>query len=302
MNAVPNARPVYLIDASIFVFRAWYSMPGEFADPRGRPTNAVYGYARFLCEFLERVDSAHVAVAFDESLASSFRNEIYPDYKANREPPPEALERQFGWCRDLTGCLGLPAYGHTRYEADDLIAALSRYWRRRGHPVHVISGDKDLAQLVVEAGDRWWDFGRGDGLDRDAIKRRFGVRPGQIADFLALTGDAVDNIPGVAGVGPKTAAALLAHFDSLDGLYARLDELAFLRIRGAKTLVGRLRHAEPTVRMARRLTGLDMPLAEIEQRDHAARGRLDGDRLDALLDQLGFGVTLRRRLHASAGA
>jgi 5'-3' exonuclease len=289
--------PVHLIDASIYVFRAWYSMPDDFADPQGRPTNAVYGFARFLCEFLEQTGSRHVAVAFDESLASSFRNEIFPDYKANREPAPADLERQFGWCKDLVGCLGLPVYVHDRFEADDLIAALSRYWRRRGHPVLVITGDKDLAQLVEGPDDAWWDFARNNRLDPAGVEARFGVRSGQLADFLALTGDPVDNIPGVPGVGPKTAAALLTHFQHLDGLFERLDELAFLKIRGAKSLLPRLRHHEQAVRLSRRLTGLEMPIAEIEDAEHAPGGPADPDALDVLLDTLGFGQTLRQRLH-----
>lgn len=292
--------PVHLIDASIYVFRAWYSMPDDFADPHGRPTNAVYGFARFLCEFLEHTDSRHVAVAFDESLSTSFRNEIYPDYKANREPAPADLERQFGWCKDLVGSLGVPVYVHDRFEADDLIASLSRYWRRRGHPVCVITGDKDLAQLVEGPDDAWWDFARNNRLDLAGIEARFGVRPGQIADYLALTGDPVDNIPGVPGVGPKTAAALLAHFQHLDGLFQRLDELAFLKIRGAKSLLPRLRRHEATVRLSRRLTGLEMPIAEIEDGQHDGRGAHDADRLDVLLDTLGFGQTLRQRLHRLA--
>ena len=156
---------VHLIDASIYIFRAWYSMPEDFADPRGRPTNAVYGFARFLCEFLEHTATRHAAVAFDESLATSFRNEIFADYKANREPPPVDLERQFKWCKDLAGCLGLPVYFHARFEADDLIAALSRYWRGRGHAVAVVTGDKDLAQLLDGPDDCWWDFARRNRLD-----------------------------------------------------------------------------------------------------------------------------------------
>lgn len=296
-----DSPPVHLIDASIFVFRAWYSMPGEFADPQGRPTNAVYGFAKFLCEFLEQTGSMHVAVAFDESLSTSFRNEIYPDYKANREPAPEDLERQFRWCKDLVASLGLPVYGHPRYEADDLIASLSRYWRGRGHAVAVVTGDKDLAQLLVDPGDVWWDFARRNRLDAGGVKARFGVAPGQIADFLALTGDPIDNIPGVPGVGPKTAAALLAHFGDIDALYSRLDELAFLKIRGAKMLGSRLRHHEPTVRLSRRLTGLDEPIDEIDGSDHDGRGAPDADRLDVLLDSLGFGNTLRQRLHGLDG-
>lgn len=293
--------PVHLIDASIFVFRAWYSMPDEFADPGGRPTNAVYGFARFLCEFLEETGSRHVAVAFDESLSTSFRNDIYPDYKANRDPAPVELERQFGWCKDLVASLGLPAYFHARFEADDLIAALARYWRGRGHPVTVVTGDKDLAQLLEQPADSWWDFARRNRLDAGGVKARFGVEPGQLADFLALTGDPIDNIPGVPGVGPKTAAALLAHFGDIDTLFGRLDELAFLKIRGAKMLVSRLRHHEPTVRLSRRLTGLDAPIEEIDAAEHDGRGPADADRLDVLLDSLGFGRTLRQRLHRLDG-
>jgi len=288
---------VHLIDASIFIFRAWHSMPEDFADPRGRPTNAVYGFARFLCEFLEQTRTHHAAVAFDESLATSFRNEIYPDYKANRESPPADLERQFKWCKDLAGCLGLPIYFDPRFEADDLIAALARYWRRRGHAVAVITGDKDLAQLLAGPDDCWWDFARRNRLDSAGIQTRFGVRPDQIADFLALTGDPVDNIPGVPGIGPKTAAALLSHFDNIDALFERVDELAFLRMRGAKAIGPRLRLHEPTVRLSRQLTGLEGPIAEIEDARHESRGPANPDALDVLLDGLGFGRTLRERLH-----
>ncbi len=212
MPAVAAASaPVHLIDASIYIFRAWFSIPDGFLDPAGRPTNAVYGFARFLCEFLEQTGSRHVAVAFDESLSQSHRNRIYPAYKANREPTPPDLERQFAWCKDLARSVGLPIYADRVYEADDLIATLAAQQRARGHPVRVITGDKDLAQLVG-ADDWWWDFARGRRLDAAGVFGHFGVRPEQIADFLALTGDAADNIPGVPGIGPKTAIALPDHW------------------------------------------------------------------------------------------
>lgn len=288
---------VHLIDASIYIFRAWYSMPDAFSDASGRPTNAVYGYAKFLCEFLEETDSQHAAVAFDESLASSFRNELYPAYKANREPAPPELERQFAWCKDLTRSLGLPTYADKRFEADDLIATLAGCWRDRGHPVWVVTGDKDLAQLVLGPGDAWWDYARRNRLDAQGVHDRFGVRPGQIADYLALTGDAVDNIPGVPGIGPKTAAALLTHFETIDSLYQRLEELKFLKLRGAKSLIPRLKTHEETVRLSRRLTGLDAVIERVEAEPEVQRTRPDPDSMDVLLDTLGFGQTLRQRLH-----
>jgi len=295
VSATPGGQPAYLVDASVYIFRAWYSMPDRFADPAGNPTNAVYGFARFLCELLEQTKAAHVAVAFDESLTRSFRNEIYPDYKANREPAPQELKRQCAWCQDLGRALGLAVCSDSYYEADDLIATLADQCRLRQQPVCVVTGDKDLAQLLVDE-DHWWDFSRRRRLDCQGVFEHFGVHPHQIADFLALAGDAVDNIPGVPGVGPKTASALLAHFGSLDALYERLDEIAWLKIRGAKTLAAKLRKHEPAARLARRLTGLHCSVPDLAEIGDLKRTQGDGDALDALLDSLGFGRPLRERL------
>ncbi len=290
------ARPVYLVDASMYIFRAWYSMPDRFADHAGRPTNAVYGFARFLCELIEKTSARRLAVAFDESLTTSYRNEIYPEYKANREPAPEELKRQFGWCRDLALHAGLPVYSHARFEADDLIASLARHCRERQQAYCVVTGDKDLTQLVGEH-DSWWDFARNNRLDAQGVHARLGVHPHQVADYLALTGDSVDNIPGIPGVGPKTAAALLNHFGDLDGLFNRLDEVAWLKIRGAKTLASRLREHEAAARLARRLTGLTDSIEDVLNHPRIERDTGNADALDALLDGLGFGRPLRERLH-----
>ncbi len=290
------SQPVYLVDASVYVFRAWFSMPDQFSDAAGRPTNAVYGFARFLCELLEETSARQAAVAFDESLTTSFRNAIYPAYKANREPAPDDLQRQFAWCKDLARHLGLPVYADDLYEADDLIATLARHCREATTSVCVVSGDKDLAQLVGP-GDWWWDFARRRRLDPEGVRAHFGVRPEQIADFLALTGDAVDNIPGIPGVGPKTAAALLAHFGDLDSIFERLEEIPFLSLRGARTLPGKLKAGEDAARLARRLTGLHTDVERVLAAPDTARTAGDGDALDALLDALGFGLPLRKRLH-----
>lgn len=294
-KATSGDAPVYLVDASVYVFRAWFSMPDTFADHAGHPTNAVYGFARFLCELLEQASPAHVAVAFDESLTKSFRNEIYSEYKANREPAPEALERQFAWCRDISRHAGLAVYSHARFEADDLIASLALHARNEGRPFCVVTGDKDLAQLV-DANSTWWDFARRRRLDASGVFEHFGVHPHQIADFLALTGDPVDNIPGVPGVGPKTARALLAHFGDLDSLYARLEEIAWLKIRGARTLAEKLRRHEAEARLARRLTGLETAVDTVVDDPRTERTTGDADALDAVLDALGFGRPLRERL------
>ncbi|MDZ7790247.1 MAG: 5'-3' exonuclease H3TH domain-containing protein [Xanthomonadales bacterium] len=292
----PGREQAYLVDASVYIFRAWHSMPDRFEDPAGNPTNAVYGFARFLCELLEQTRADHVAVAFDESLTTSFRNEIYPEYKANRDPAPEELKRQFAWCQDLGRALGLTVCADSYYEADDLIATLAEQCRSRRQSVCVVTGDKDLAQLLVDD-DHWWDFSRRRRLDRQGVFDHFGVHPHQIADFLALTGDSVDNIPGVPGVGPKTASALMARFGSLDAIYNRLDEIAWLKIRGAKTLAAKLREHEAAARLARRLTGLHREVPVLADAGELQRSGGDADGLDALLDSLGFGRPLRERLH-----
>ncbi|HLR86974.1 MAG TPA: 5'-3' exonuclease H3TH domain-containing protein [Wenzhouxiangella sp.] len=289
----------YLVDASIYIFRAWHTLPDQFVDPAGRPTNAVYGFARFLCDLIEKTGAMHVAVAFDESMTSSFRNEICPDYKANRDPTPPALLQQFAWCRDLSRALGLAVYSDGWYEADDLIASLAAGCKSRQQAVCVVSGDKDLAQ-VLDRGDWWWDFPRRQPMNKNDVFEHFGVYPHQIADFLALAGDSVDNIAGVTGVGPKTAARLLNHFGSLDEIYSRLDEIAWLRFRGSKTLAAKLRKDEPAARLARRLTGLEEQIPELADNASIRRRRHDADALDALLDALGFGRPLRERLHRLA--
>jgi DNA polymerase-1 len=227
--------PVYLVDASIYIFRAWFSMSDDFVNQRGEPTNAVYGFSGFLCSLLEQTAAEHIAIAFDESLRTSYRNEIYPQYKANREPAPEELKRQFAWSRSVAEAMGLQCFGDSRYEADDLIGTLAGFWSARGHPICVVTADKDLAQLVGE-NDHWWDYARNQKLNPKQLTEKFGVMPGQLADFLALTGDAVDNIPGIPGIGPKSASALLGHFGDLDSIYERLDEVQHLSVRGAKSL------------------------------------------------------------------
>ena len=153
--------PVHLVDASLYVFRAWHSMPPEFEDRDGWPVNAVHGFTRFLLELLERQRPARIAVAFDESLDTNFRNELYPAYKANRDPAPEELKRQFAHCQRVCRALGLPVLADGRYEADDLIGSALGQVRRAGHAGLIISADKDLSQLL-DADDEQWDYARNE--------------------------------------------------------------------------------------------------------------------------------------------
>jgi len=187
----------YLIDASIYIFRAWFSIPDSMRGDNGSPVNAVYGFSRFLTEFVERSQASYIGIAFDESLTTSFRNDLYPQYKMNRELAPEELSQQFNLCRRTAEAAGF-------YD------------------------------------DFWWDFARNQQLDAAAVVNEFGVPPQAIQDYLGLCGDAVDNIPGVPGVGPKTASALLNEFESMEAIYQNLDSISGLPIRGAKTLAKKL--------------------------------------------------------------
>ena len=280
--------PVYLVDASVYIFRSWFSMPDDFVNANGEPTNAVYGFTGFLCNLLEQTGADHVAVAFDESLSTSYRNEIYPQYKANRDPAPEELKRQFGWARAVAEAMGLSCYADGRYEADDLIGTLAVYWREQGHPICVVTSDKDLAQLVGE-NDHWWDFSRNQKLDARQLSDKFGVRPEQMADYLALTGDSVDNIPGVPGVGPKSASALLGHFGDLESLFERIDEVPFLSIRGAKSLQKKLLDHRPAAELARKLTVIETALESALASPALAREKVNEPELNRLFDEQAFG-------------
>ena len=286
--------PVYLVDASVYLFRSWFSMPDDFVNDAGQPTHAVYGFTGVLCNLLEQTQSRHVAVAFDVSLESSFRNEMYPLYKANRDPAPVELKRQFSWAQAVAEAMGLACYSDPRFEADDLIGTLAVHWSSRGHPVCVITADKDLAQLVGE-NDHWWDFSRNQKLDVAQLTDKFGVAPHQIADYLALTGDAVDNIPGVPGVGPKSAAALLSLFGDLDSLFSRLDEVPFLSIRGAKSLHRKLAEHRPAAELARQLTVIETAVESALEAPDISRAETDTDALNKLFDELSFGGLLRNR-------
>lgn len=259
-----QARRAWLIDASIYIFRAWFSLPDRWHSPRGQPLQALYGYAGFLADFLQQTGSpACCAAAFDESLHSNYRNDIYPDYKRSRELPDEALAFQLTACRDLTALLGIPCFGGERYEADDYLASLARVCREDGRPVTVVTRDKDLGQLIFGEQDNWWDFAQGELLDAGTFNARFGVRPAQFADYLALVGDPVDDIPGVPGVGAKTAARLLQSFENLDALAKGLGRVADLDLRGAAGLARRLQAHWAQVLLARQLTGLHEQIPDV---------------------------------------
>jgi 5'-3' exonuclease len=285
----------------MYVFRAWHSMPDEFQDADGQSVNAVHGFTRFILELIERQRPERLVFAFDMALESSFRNAIYPAYKANREPAPEQLKRQFHYCQQVCRALGYVVLADPHYEADDLIGSALRHLRDLGHRGLILSADKDLAQLLGD-GDVQWDYARNERWGVDGVKARYGVHAHQIADYLGLTGDAVDNIPGVPGIGAKTAASLLGHFGSLDALLERIAEVPFLRMRGSAQHADRLRQHRETALLSRRLATIacDAPLPD--DLGGGERRAVDRVALDGLFEQLRFGPMTRRRLQTAVSA
>lgn len=293
------SQPALLVDASLYVFRAWHSMPEDFLDSAGRPVHAVHGFLRFVLELLERERPTQIAVAFDASLQGCFRNRLYPPYKANREPAPDSLKFQFQQCMALTRALGLCTLADEEYEADDLIGSLMPGLHAAGLPCTVVSADKDLSQLL-QPGDSQWDYARSQRWRHDEVKDRYGVEARQIPDFLGLAGDAVDNIPGVPGVGAKTAAALLDHFDSLDSLLDRLPELPYLRLRGAAAHARRIEANRDMALLCRQLATIHCTLPLGDSATLCRRARIDQQAVETLLRELKTGPLTRRRVEALA--
>lgn len=276
-------KTAWLIDSSIYVFKAWYTYP-EHEDIDGHSINAVRGFLEFVFELLSTEKPELIGFAFDESLITSYRRDIYPKYKANRSPAPESLRYQFALCRKFIEALGIKQGANSRYEADDLIGTWSRYLQGQSITVNLITADKDLAQLVND-GDYWWEYLRGEKFDTKKITKKFGVRPDQIADQLAIAGDKSDNIPGVPGVGMSTAAKLLRKFDSLDQLFERASEISSMQIRGAARIQNLIIEHQEDICLSRQLTEIICNIETVEAQDFSIV-KADCIKLEALCDKM----------------
>ncbi|QJE74442.1 DNA polymerase I [Aerophototrophica crusticola] len=217
-----DGNPLYLVDGSGFIFRAYHALP-PLSRPDGTPVNAVLGFSNMLLKLLADLKAQAVAVVFD-SKRENFRSEIYADYKAHRPEPPEDLRPQFALIREAVDAFNLPCLELEGYEADDLIATYARQARALGRPVTIVSSDKDLMQLVGD-GIRMLDPMKNKYIGPDEVFEKFGVTPDKVVDVQALAGDSVDNVPGVPGIGVKTAAQLITEYGSLEALLERAGEI-----------------------------------------------------------------------------
>ena len=247
----------YLVDGSGFIFRAFHTIPMRVRKSDGVPTNAVYGFAAMVMKLLADIDAERVAVIFDAD-SHTFRNDIYDAYKANRSDPPEELVPQFGLIRDTTAAFGLPCIEVTGYEADDIIATYCREARAAGAKVVVVSSDKDLMQLVGD-GVTMFDPMKNKPIDQAEVVEKFGVGPDRVVDVQALAGDSVDNIPGVPGIGIKTAAQLIAEYGDLDSLLDRAEEIKQPKRR--ENLIAFADQARLSRRLVRLADDVPLPLA-----------------------------------------
>ena len=213
---------LYLVDGSGFIFRAFHALPPLNA-PDGTPSNAVFGFCQMLSRLTQDVEAGHLAVIFDAGR-KSFRNDFYAEYKAHRPEPPPELIPQFALIRDATRAYNVPSIELAGYEADDLIAAYAKAAVAAGHKVTIVSSDKDLMQLVNDAVEMY-DPIKLKRIGREEVIEKFGVPPEKVVDVQALAGDATDNVPGVPGIGVKTASQLIIEYGDLDTLLARAGEI-----------------------------------------------------------------------------
>jgi DNA polymerase-1 len=281
----PPLKHLYLVDGSGYIFRAYFAIPPR-STSGGIPTNAVFGFTNMLVKLLRESDCDGLAIVFDHS-SKSFRNELYPAYKAQRPEPPEDLRPQFAAIREATRAFALPCIEKENYEADDIIATLARRAKEAGVRVTVVTSDKDFMQLVAE-GIELLDPIKQRPIGPAEVLEKFGVAPERVIDVQALAGDSVDNVPGVPGIGVKTAAQLITEYGDLETLLARAGEIKQPKRR--ETL---LANAE-AARISKRLVTLDhaVPLAE-ELADFGLR-EPDPATLRAFLEKYEFRSVLTR--------
>ena len=283
-------KHAYLVDSSIYIFRGWHVYSDEIVDAEGNPSNAIYGFTEFLRELLELEQPEYIACAFDARQTDSYRREIFPEYKANRPPQPIELKNQFKHCRDFCRAAGIADFSSNRFEGDDIIGTLATRLRNEGFRITILSADKDLAQLL-RPGDVWWDYARNKILHYKDVEKSFGVKPELIADLLALTGDKVDNIPGIPGVGYKMASNLLKKYPGIEQILDNIEKISEMKFRGAKRiqmLVDQHQHILP---MTKQLTTI---VTDAEFKGPKQDIRWSGINEDAM-------ITMFNRLDAARG-
>ncbi|MEF1172586.1 DNA polymerase I [Vibrio sinaloensis] len=297
MANIPD-NPLILIDGSSYLYRAFHAYP-ETMSNGDIPTNAVYGVVNMLRSMMRQFSSDRMAVVFD-AKGKTFRDDMYPEYKANRPPMPDDLRCQIEPLHNVIRAMGLPLICVPGVEADDVIGTLAYQASQAGMPVLISTGDKDMAQLVDD-NVTLINTMTNVVMDRDGVVEKFGIPPELIIDYLALMGDKVDNIPGVPGVGDKTAKALLQGIGSLEKLYENLDDIAPLGFRGSKTMAKKLLDNKDNAMLSYELATIKLDVELEETPESLLKNEPNKDELIKLYGQLVFKSWLNELLDGGSG-
>ncbi|EIV8496101.1 DNA polymerase I [Vibrio vulnificus] len=297
MATIPE-NPLILIDGSSYLYRAFHAYPGTMSNG-DIPTNAVYGVVNMLRSMMRQFASDRIAVVFD-AKGKTFRDDMYPEYKANRPPMPDDLRCQIEPLHQVIKAMGLPLIVIEGVEADDVIGTLAYQASQQGMPVLISTGDKDMAQLVDD-NITLINTMTNVVMDREGVIEKFGIPPELIIDYLALMGDKVDNIPGVPGVGDKTATALLQGIGGLSKLYDHLDDIAALAFRGSKTMAQKLVDNKDNASLSYQLATIKLDVALQETPESLLKTEPNKDELIKLYGQLAFKSWLNELLEGGSG-
>ncbi|WP_417877462.1 DNA polymerase I [Vibrio sp.] len=298
MASIPE-NPLILIDGSSYLYRAFHAYPGTMSNGE-IPTNAVYGVVNMLRSMMRQFASDRIAVVFD-AKGKTFRDDMYPEYKANRPPMPDDLRCQIEPLHNVIRAMGLPLICVPGVEADDVIGTLAYQASQKGMPVLISTGDKDMAQLVDD-NITLINTMTNVVMDREGVIEKFGIPPELIIDYLALMGDKVDNIPGVPGVGDKTATALLQGIGGLTKLYENLDDIAPLGFRGSKTMAKKLVDNKENAMLSYELATIKLDVELEENPESLLKAEPSKDELIKLYGQLTFKSWLNELLEGGSGS
>ncbi|MCF6436585.1 DNA polymerase I [Pseudoalteromonas sp. MMG022] len=298
MSLIPE-NPLILVDGSSYLFRAYHAPP-HLTNSKGEATGAIYGVINMLKSLLKQYQPSHMVVVFD-AKGPTFRNEMYSEYKAHRPPMPDDLRSQIKPIHDIIEAMGLPLVSITGVEADDVIGTFARIAAEQKRHVLISTGDKDMAQLVNEH-VTLINTMTNTVLDPQGVVDKFGIGPELIIDYLALMGDKVDNIPGVPGVGEKTALAMLQGLGSIESLYQHLDEIAGLGFRGSKTMAKKLEEHKEQLELSYELATIKLDVEVEQDLEQFAIAPIDKDRLIELYAECEFKRWLSELLDDASAA
>jgi len=273
-------KTLYLIDGSSYIFRAFFGVRQQLSTSKGFPTNALYGFINMLQKVIREEKPDYLVVAFD-SPDKTFRHKIYPNYKANRDAPPEELSRQFPYFEPLVTAYGLSSIRRPGFEADDIIGTLAKKGKQKGLEIVIVSGDKDMMQLISPHIYMLDTMKNKKFMNKEVIEK-FGVEADKVVEVMGLMGDSSDHIPGVTGVGPKTAAELIRKFGSIEALYKRIDEVE------KKNVKEKLERDKENAFMSRELVCIDTAMDLEFNSDLMKLGKVDSAKLKKMFEEFEF--------------